>query len=155
MLTLVFVKMAFLLRWTFVLFGAWHILMALALGWNLPVGLLAAMWYRRVVLCRRTVLRASLRLMSALLLVTCSRDDIRLMLAILLAMARLIRTCGPTLTNMHCLLALSRNLIALVPMQLTRWVKVMVLVYTWLCRVVLRPGVGVSLIIPRRCCRME
>lgn len=93
----------------------------LQLGTKPPRGLLAAIWYRTVRFDSATLVRSVTLavLVRAVFLVTWTRVRMTLTLAILLAMARLIRMWGPILTKQNrLLLTLTRNLIAFVPWQL-------------------------------------
>lgn len=106
------------LKWTFGLAGMPSCLMTLGNGMKLRDGLLVPTWNLTVRLRGMGALRLKLGTLAIrVFLVTVSRVVIRLMLAILLAMGRLIRTCAPILTNDTALLGLIRNLMALVSLQ--------------------------------------
>lgn len=105
-------------------------------------------------LTERLEIRGLLKL-SVLLLVTWNTLWIRLTLAILLDIGRLIRRCAPILRNETWLLRVMRNLYAFVLMQFVLTRTVPDDAQSALCRLLARNGVGVLLMSPRRWCRSE
>lgn len=148
---IVLLVMKLALIWTFGRVLMLKACRALAPGRQLPVGLLVQSCILTVRLAVATRLRCNGK---GLFRVIWTRYRIRLRLATVLAMGRLIRSWAPTLRKKNLLLVIT-NLIALVLIHLTLSVRSIVVEATRLCRLLATFGDGDLLIIPRRWCRTE